>query len=61
MKQAIKVIEEIKRMQHAMLVTNSQYMRNDYMKKICKNKKELKEYCFYKNINYIQLTEKYDF
>lgn len=43
-KAEMKHIEEIKRLEEAVGKTNSEYLRNDYMKAIKRMKRELKEY-----------------
>lgn len=60
MKQAIAVIKEIRRLYHGCAVTQSPYLKNDYTKKIKSLKRDLKEYCGYKNFNYKQLCEQYN-
>ena len=51
MKQALKQIEEINRLQEAIQKTNSPKLRNDYSKAVRHKKAELREYCKYKNID----------
>lgn len=57
MKQALVVVKEIKRLYEACECTNSKYLRNDYCKKLKVLKRDLKEYCSYKKINYERLCE----
>lgn len=57
MKQAMVVIKEIRRLYYGCMVTQSPYLKNDYKKKIRALKRDLKEYCGYKNFNYKQLCE----
>jgi hypothetical protein len=52
MKQALIVADEIYRMQKAMHITKSEYLKRDYAKNIKLLKKELKEYCGYKGLEY---------
>lgn len=48
MKQALKVVDEIKRMKAAIDNTNSAYLKNDYAKGIRRLQNELREYCGYR-------------
>lgn len=58
MKQALKVIDEIKADYKAIEATKSQYIINDRLKHIKRLKNELKYYCSYKGINYDELIKK---
>lgn len=60
MEQAIVVINEIKRLYTACYESKSQYLRNDYEKKIRSLKKDLKEYCYYKKFDYKKICEDYN-
>lgn len=60
MKQALAVIQEIQRYYSAIGRTQSTYLKRDYLKKIGSLKRDLKEYCGYKNLNYSQLCEMHD-
>ncbi len=60
MKQALKVIEEIKSDYRAIEQTKSQYLVNDRLKHIKSLKRDLKEYCSYKGFNYKQLTTEHN-
>lgn len=59
MKQAMVVINEIKRLYAACIKSESNYLKTDYSKQIKKLKKDLKEYCGYKNLNYDKLCDEY--
>lgn len=59
MKQALIVINEIKRLYAAINKSKSKYLKNDYYKNIKRLKADLKEYCGYKNFNYNELVKKY--
>lgn len=52
MKQALKVVEEIERLKGAIEKTESEKLKKDYSKGIRKLTAELKEYCWYKNLNF---------
>lgn len=52
MKQAVKVVNEIKRLKGAIYKTNSEHLIKDYSKQTVKLIKELKTYCKYKNLNF---------
>ena len=56
MKQAIIVVNEIKRLEKAMEKSKSEYLKKDYAKNIKELKSELKEYCGYKKLNYYELV-----
>lgn len=51
MRQALIVVQEIKRLEKAIHKTESYRLRNDYRKGIERLKLELKEYCRYKGLN----------
>jgi glycerol-3-phosphate responsive antiterminator len=51
LKQALKEVEEIKRLYEAMKKTKSMYLKNDLAKGIHNKKEELKFYCKCKKIN----------
>ena len=55
MKQIEKEIAEINRMRVAIKNTSSKYLIRDYNKAITQKIKDLKEYCYYRNINYNEL------
>lgn len=57
MKQALVVVKEIQRLYAACEKTKSQYLRNDYCKQLKVLKRDLKEYCGYKNIDYNKMCE----
>ena len=57
LKQALKEVEEIKRLYEAMNKTKSMYLKNDYAKAIHNKKDELKFYCKCKKINIRDLFE----
>lgn len=59
MKQALIVIEELKRLYAACIKSESKYLKTDYGKQIKKLKKDLKEYCGYKKIDYEKLCKEY--
>ena len=52
------VINQIKGLYDSCIKSKSPYLKNDYEKKIRSLKRDLKEYCFYKKINYKQLCER---
>lgn len=60
MKQALIVINEIKRLYTACIKSTSPYLKTDYEKKIKSLKTDLKEYCSYKHFNYKGLCNKYN-
>ncbi len=57
MKQALKVIDEIKADYKAIEQSKSKYLINDKQKHIKRLKRELREYCGYKNLNYNELIK----
>jgi hypothetical protein len=57
LKQALKEVEEIKRLYEAMKKTKSMYLKNDYAKAIHNKKEELKFYCKCKKIYLRDLFE----
>ena len=57
MKQAMIVVNEIKRLEKAMEKSKSAYLKNDYAKNIKELKSDLKEYCGYRNLNYYVLLK----
>lgn len=59
-KMMLKHIEQIKACYRAMINSNSPYLRNDLEKKAHSLKKELKEYCAYKNISYKSIVRVYN-
>ena len=56
MKQIEKEIAEINRMRTAIKNTSSRYLIRDYNKAITQKIKDLKEYCYYRNINFNELN-----
>ena len=52
MKAAMRQVEEIDRLKEAIRKTNSNYLKNDYAKNMRTLKRELKEYCRYRGIDY---------
>lgn len=58
MKQALIVVNKIKDLEIAINKTTSIYLKQDYRKQINRLKKDLKDYCFYKNYNYNDLLKK---
>lgn len=58
MKQALIVVNKIKDLEKVINNTNSIYLKQDYRKQINRLKKDLKDYCFYKNYNYNDLLKK---
>lgn len=58
MKQALKVIEQIKAEKKAVESSSSQYLINDRLKHIKALKRDLKEYCSYKGYNYKEIIKK---
>ena len=57
MKQALKLIDEIKADYKAINNSKSKYLINDKLKHIKILKRELREYCGYENINYNELIK----
>lgn len=57
MKAAREHIQEINRLYKAMHKSKSQYLKNDYSKRIHNMKKELKTYCGYRGYNYKELMK----
>lgn len=55
MKAAINQVKEINRLKEAIAKTQSKYLIRDYERRIHNLKKELREYCTYRNINYHKL------
>ena len=55
MKQIEKEIAEINRMRTAIKNTSSRCLIRDYNKSIAQKIKDLKEYCYYRNINFNEL------
>lgn len=60
MRQALKVIEQIKADYKALETTKSQHLINDRLKHINALKRDLKEYCKYKGYNYDKLIQAVD-
>ena len=58
MKQALKLINEIKADYKAINNSKSKYLINDKLKHIKRLKRELREYCSYENINYNELIKR---
>lgn len=56
MKQALILIEEINRKRKAVQETKSQYLKNDYSKRIRADMFELKDYCKYRGLKFKELT-----
>ena len=52
MKQAQILIDDIKRMKHAMAKSKSYKLRKDYTKSISRKTKELIDYCNYKGLEF---------
>lgn len=59
-KMMLKHIEQIKACYNAVIKSKSPYLKNDIEKKIYSLKKELKEYCAYKNISYKTIVRVYN-
>lgn len=57
MKQALKVIDEIKADYKAIEQSKSPYLINDRLKHINALKRDLKEYCKYRGYNYNELEK----
>ena len=57
MKQALKVVDEIKNLQAAINKSKSTKLKADYNKAIKRKRIELKEYCGYKDLNYMELIK----
>ena len=57
MKQAQKVVAEIKRMKEAKERSKSAHLKNDYSKGIWNLTAELKEYCGYKKLNFKEIMK----
>lgn len=55
MKQALKVLEEIKRLKVAIENTKSAKLKKDYGKGIENLTADLKEYCSYKKLNFNEI------
>ena len=47
-----ETVADIRRMQHAIHITKSEKLKNDYRKSIRKKSKELREYCRFTGKNY---------
>ena len=58
MKQALIVVNKIKDLETAINKTTSIYLKQDYRKAINRLKKDLKDYCYFKNYNYSDLLKK---
>ncbi len=58
MKQAQELANKIKAMERICSNSNNLYLKRDLRKRINRDKKELKEYCSFKNINYYNLLAK---
>ena len=58
MKQALKLIDEIKADYKAINNSKSKYLIRDKIKHIKRLKHELREYCGYENINYNELIKR---
>lgn len=57
LKQALKVVDEIKRLKEAKERSKSVTLKNDYSKGIWNLTAELKEYCGYKNLNFKEIMK----
>ena len=60
MKQIKNEINEINRLKYAIKETKSVYLKRDYIKNIKEIISEIKEYCKYKNYDFIAIKEKYN-
>lgn len=49
---AMQEVADIRRMQHAINITKSEKLKNDYRKSIKRKSKELREYCRFTGANY---------
>ena len=58
MKQALIVVNKIKKLETIINNTSSNYLKADYRKQINSLKKDLKDYCFFKHFNYNDLLKK---
>ena len=56
MNQALKLVAEINRKKEAMKKTKSQYLKNDYSKRIRDDMFELRDYCQFKGLNLIEIA-----
>lgn len=60
MKQALILVDEIKRKKAAVKRAKSQHVKNDYSKSIRDDMNELKEYCEYKGLDFGRLKKLID-
>lgn len=58
MKALDRHIEEIKRLKQAVEKTDSNYLKNDYSKRISRMIKELREYCHYRGLNFKEMMRR---
>lgn len=58
MKAIERHINEIKRYQEAIEKTDSNYLKNDYSKKISRMIKELREYCYYRDYDFTDVLRR---
>lgn len=59
MNRALKLVNEIKKNYEAVNKSESFKFKNDRTKYVRKLKKQLKQYCYYSDISYKRLVEKY--
>ena len=52
MRAVVRQLEEIKRLEEAIQRSKSKHLKTDYSKRIARLKKELKEYCYYRGLNF---------
>lgn len=60
MRQALILVDEIKRKKAAVKRAKTQYVKNDYSKSIRDDLNELKEYCEYKGLDFGRLKKLID-
>lgn len=59
MKQALVLVEEIKRKKKALVKTKSEYLMLDYLKSIRSDINELRIYCKYKKLDFSELKKQF--
>lgn len=58
MKQALILIDEINRKKAAVKITDSEYLKRDYLKSISSDIEELKTYCEYRGYDFSELEKR---
>lgn len=57
MRAVVRQLEEIKTLEEAIQRSKSKHLKTDYSKRISRLKKELKEYCYYRGLNFREIID----